>query len=362
VDFLDLYQRLQRVWVLRRSSEPPVAIRQALTGPKRMVVCVGNDPRLPPLVFPALRLLREHYQSARLLLVAGPASASAFRREQIADKTMVLQERTGLGLLREVRRLGGEIARLDPDLLLLLEAEPTPAFLALAHESRVPLRIGFGRGEYQPYLNFEVAPPGDVTYLAQALLRLAGALTGRFVHFLDGDYRWRVTDSEARRAERLIHFWQPRSEQPLFAIEPGRESEGKAPDLEKYGAVAKALARAYGARILVLAPPEDRPVAEELVRRLAGLDPYRAQTDDMAQAIAFLSRVDLLVTSNTPLFHYGVALGVPVVGLFPERVEPWLVPPADTAAVILPLHKEITEERFLDSVDTLATAAEGSTS
>ena len=183
---------------------------------------------------------------------------------------------------------------------------------------------------------------------------MVGAVTGRFVDFLDEEVRWKVSEADARRAERLIHFWQPRSDRLLVAIEPGGEEPGREPEMEKYVAVARLLARAYEARILIVAPPEERARAEELERRLDFLEPYRAPADDITQAIAFLSRSDLVVASNTPLFHYSVAAGVPTVGLFPETVHPRFLPPTGAPAVIVPSREKITEEGFLRAVETLA--------
>ncbi|MFH1680505.1 MAG: glycosyltransferase family 9 protein [Candidatus Eisenbacteria bacterium] len=359
MNLLDLYLRFQRDWVSRRSPSSPVAVRAALASPKRIAVCVRGDPRLPPAALPSLRLLRERFPDARLLLAAGPANAPVFRREKAADRTLILRPSTGVGLVREVRRAGKEIAELKPDFLLLLDPGPDPALLALAHASQVPLRIGFGRGDHSPFLNFEVAPPGGDQYLAGSLLALTGAITGRFVDFLDDSVRWRVPEPDARRADRLIHFWQPRAEELIVALEPAGIG-GREPDIEKYAAVARLLARSYRARILIVTEPENRPAGEELERRLAFLEPYRAPVDEHAQVVAFLSRADLAVCTNTPLFHYAVALGVPAVGLFPENVEPWYRPPAGAAAAVLPLQKEITEERFLAAVDGLGALVAGS--
>lgn len=358
MDLLGLYLKYQREWVARRDPANPVAIPKTLIGPRRLVACLGPDTRLPPLVLPAVRLLRRRYENAKLCIVTGAANTAALRRERIADKALVFQQKKGSGQVQEIRRIGKEVARLEADILFLFDGEPDSRLLALAHESRVPLRVGFGSGEHQPFLNFEVEPPRGAPYLAQALLDLVGAVTGRFLDFLDDDVRGRVSEADAKRAERLVHFWQPRSERLLVAVEPGAE-EGKAPDLAKFVAVARLLSKAFGARVMIVADPEHRPEAEELERRLAFLEPYRAQTDDLPQAVAFISRADLVVAANTPLFHYAVTLGVPALGLFPDDAPPWLLPPPGTAARTLPIQKEITEEQFLKTVDELGAEVTG---
>lgn len=352
MDFLDLYIRYRRARAWRKPGDR-IAIRETLRNPKRIVVCLGGDDRLPPVVMPAVRLLRKHHSDAEVAVVTGPSNVAVFRRERIVDKAIVLNWKRGSGQIGEIQRVGKEIEQLNPEFLILLAPEPDPVLLALAEASGSSLRFGFGRGEHAPFLNFEVTPPSGEQYLAPSLLRMIGALTGRFHDFLDEEVRWRVPEPDAKRAERLIHFWQPRLENLLVAIEPGREKAGAEPDLDKYTAVARLLAREYKARIMIVAAPEDRPIAEELESRLETLNPYRAQIDDLAQAISFFSRADLGVSSNTPLFHYGVALGIPMIGLFPDGVDPCLMPPARSATAILPLHKELTEEHFIKAMDSL---------
>ena len=359
MSLLNLYLRYQKDWVGRRQPAPPIAIRDTLLSPKRIAVCVGGDPRLPPLTLPAIRLLRSRFDDARFLIAAGPENITAFRRERIADKAIVLHRKKGSGMVSEIQKAGKEMAKLEPDLLLVLDGQPSPELLALAHSSRVPLRIGFGEGESYPFLNFEVVPPKKKPYLAQSLLDMVGAITGRFVDFLDDAVRWKIPEGDARRAERLIHFWQPRSDDLLVALEPAGV-DGREPDIAKYASAARLLAKAYGARIMIVTGPEGKPAAEELERRLAFLEPYRAQADDLPQAVAFISRADLAVCTNTPLFHYAVALGVPTLGLFPEKADPWLVPPEGTAARTLPLQREIREEQFLSAVDALGAQVGGS--
>ncbi|MFH1276997.1 MAG: glycosyltransferase family 9 protein [Candidatus Eisenbacteria bacterium] len=358
MDLVGLYLKYQRDWVARRAPAPPMSIPKTLIGPRRLVACLGADPRLPPLVLPAMRLLRDRYENARLCVVTGADNTAALRRERIADKALVLQEKKGSGRVSEIRRLGKEVAKLEPDILFVFDGESDPRLLAVAHESKTPLRVGFGVGEHHPFLNFEVAPPRETTYLAQALLDLVGAVTGRFLDFLDDPVRGRVSEADAKRAERLVHFWQPRSERLLVAVEPGTE-EGKEPDLAKFVAVARLLSKAFGARVMIVAGPERRGAAEELERRLAFLEPYRAQTDDLPQAVAFVSRADLMVSANTPLFHYAVTLGVPTLGLFSDDTPSWLIPSAGTAARILPIRKEITEDQFLKVVDELGAEVTG---
>ncbi len=349
---LDLFLRYQKT-SKRFAAAEPVAFHDILSDPKRVVACLSDDTRIPPLVLPSLRLLRDIYPEIRILLVTGPANAEALRRERIADKTMVLQRKRGTKQVSEVRRLAKEVSQLDPRVLLLFDPSDDPALKALAYACNAPLRIGFGTGENFPFLNFQVAPPREDTYIADSLLKIIGSMTGQFVDFLDDRVRLQVPESDARKAERLLHFWKPRSDKLLFAIQPGTSRTGHPPNLEKTAAVARLLTRAYEARIMILSQPEEREWASELESKLVSIEPYRAPAEDFSQTVAFLSRADLLISPNSPLFHYAVAIGVPVVGLFRENCKPWWIPPSEARATLLPIQKEITEEQFLTAVDSV---------
>lgn len=358
---IDLFLRYQKTRKSFGSSEP-VAFHDLLANPKRVIACLSDDLRMPPLVLPALRLIRDIHPDIRILLVSGSANIETLRLERIADKLMVLHRRKGTKQVSEIQRLAKEIEPLDPNILLLFDPSDDPTLKALAFACNAPLRAGFGAGENYPFLNYQVAPPREGTYIADSLLKIIGSITGQFVDFLDDRVRLQVPEGDARKAERLLHFWKPRSDKLLFAIQPGPDREGHPPDLEKHAAVVKLLTRAYDARIMILSPPEERVWGEELERKLISIEPYRAPAEDMAQTIAFLSRADLLISPNTPLFHYAVAIGVPVVGLFHDKSEPWWTPPAGVRATILPIGKEITEERFLNAVDDIGSAGRSSES
>ncbi len=358
---LDLYRKYQRV-TGQGLDEEPIAFHEKLKDPQRVAVFLSSDSRIPPLVIPALRLLREQHPKIRILLVTGAGNAAALRRADVADKILIIQERKGTKQIGEIRRLAKEIGRHDANLLLVFDPRSDSVLEALGCACHIPLRVGFGEGEKYPFLNFQVAPPAEGSYLADALLKMIGSLTGEFVDFLDDRVRLRVAEPDARKAERLLHFWQPRSDKLLFAIQPACDSGQKSPDFDKFAVVAKLLTRAYDCRTMILTPPEEKMWGEELERRLASIEPYLAPTEDAAHAVAFASRADLLITANTPLFHYAVSIGVPTIGLFAEETEPWWTPPDGVRATILPLHREITEERFLAAVDEVGGEAGGESS
>lgn len=353
---LDLYLRYQRA--VRGDRNETVSFRKQLENPRRVTVLIPGDDRMPAVVVPALRLLRAHHPDVRIVLVAGPDNIDAIRKEKMADKSIVFHRKRGTTQIGEIKRVAKEVAKLDPELLLLFDPEHEPSLLALAEATGTPLRVGFGDGDRYPYLNFQLAPPEQDLYLADAFLKLVGAITGEFVDFLDDRVRLRIPEADVTRATRLLHFWQPKSDKLLFAIEP--PAGARDADIQKYAGMARLLVKAYDARIMVLTEPSEKTAGEALEQRLGAVEPYRAPVEGMHESIAFLSRVDLFVGPNAPLFHHAVAMGTPAVGLFTESDAAWWYPPNDIRARALDLGRKMTEETFLKAVQQVGSPEDAS--
>ena len=79
-----------------------------------------------------------------------------------------------------------------------------------------------------------------------------------------------------------------------------------------------------GGTALVLGGPDDRPVAEEVLR-LSGGAAIDGGVHEVLDFAAIVGSLDALVTGDTLALHIAVALGVPVVALFgpsaPQEIE-----------------------------------------
>jgi ADP-heptose:LPS heptosyltransferase len=125
-------------------------------------------------------------------------------------------------------------------------------------------------------------------------------------------------DTDALFAVRLVG----RSARPLVGIHAGGGRESKQWHLDRFAAVAQRLAQARHATIVLTGSDADRPMVEEVRRRLGVTPVIPAVGFGLTELAAVLARLDVLVTSDTGPMHLASAMGTPVVALFgPSHVE-----------------------------------------
>jgi heptosyltransferase-1 len=121
---------------------------------------------------------------------------------------------------------------------------------------------------------------------------------------------WLPVDPEAAAwAEALLPAGGPR----VVLINPGAGWGAKRWPLERYGAVAAALASG-GCRVLVNAGPGEQPLVDAIQQAAGGAVTPVACT--LAQLIALTRRIDLAIAGDTGPLHLACALGRPVVGIY----------------------------------------------
>jgi heptosyltransferase I len=121
------------------------------------------------------------------------------------------------------------------------------------------------------------------------------------------------------------------NQRPIVLLSPGAGWGAKRWPADRYGAVARKLAQ-QGCMVLVNAGPEERSIAEEVVRTSGGVAqaPEFGSEFTLERLIALTRRVSLVIAGDTGPLHLACALDKPVVGIFgptdPARNGPFGVP------------------------------------
>jgi len=80
----------------------------------------------------------------------------------------------------------------------------------------------------------------------------------------------------------------------------------------------------HGARIVLLGAGEERPVSDEVARRMAAPPIVLTGETSLRQALAIISMCGLWVGNDGGLLHAAVALGPSTVGIFgPTKADRW---------------------------------------
>lgn len=208
---------------------------------------------------------------------------------------------------------------------LVVNFEPDIRSNFLAWLSGAPRRVGYWSGGGGAWLTdaLEYAPAAHVSENARVLVARAAGRDAT------AQSRARITpeleppaDARARAAERLGP-----ARGPLIGVHVTGGRESKQWHLDRFAAVARELAAARGATIVLTGSDADRPMVDVVKRDLASVRVIDATGGmDVPALAALLARLDLFITSDTGPMHLAAAMGTPVVALFgpshPERYGP----------------------------------------
>jgi heptosyltransferase-2 len=263
------------------------------------------------LTTPLLGEIRRRFPEARVSVLATPRAAPILEGHPAVDRVLVDDKRgrdRGLGgVLAAAARLAG--CRFDT-VLSPHKSLRTALCLRLA---RIPRRIGFRESRGWFLFTDTVRRDRDRHDVERnlCLLRAFGIEPEECERRLE----LAVSPGAAAAAERLLAEVAPGAG-PLHGIAPGSVWATKRWRAAGFAEVARRLVEEHGGRALVLGGPEDRTLAEEIVRRSGGKAADLAGRTDLPALVAVIARLDCLVTNDSAPLHIGSALGVPRVAVF----------------------------------------------
>lgn len=303
-------------------------------GPGARVLLLASDD-LTDLLFamPLVERVHEQVEGAQIgLLCDERTSHLALSSDRFQDVIVVEAEqvRAQTPARRGLERMLAE----EPwHVAILLGGSPDPARDELAFHSGATLRMGPGHPRAYPHLNCEVRPPASERYPYER-----AAVWGRLLGLqLDAaPLRWTLDEKRRRQMQQLVHFNKPRKEQRLIAVDPGLGKNGARVGAENLAHIVNHLTRTIDSRAMILTADPD-PAAGAVLR--AGLhgDPLDLPRPTLLETVLLLAQAQLVVSGNTDLLHFAVAMGVPALAIFtPDDGPGWLPSRAERLSVLRP--------------------------
>lgn len=272
------------------------------------------------MTIPALRQLRSLFPKAHITLATRSGAKGLFSGAEFLDDVLV-HEGTGLRSVvqqvREWRKRSFDIAVLLPNSL------ETALVASLA---RVPFRIGYATDGRQSLLTHPLALPEwrssrhEVFYYLNIVAQLEW-LTRQEQTFLntqpDGSLAVSVGRKTAARDFLRAQGVAMAAGRALVALCPGSiNSRAKRWPAERYAALADRLIDDFGADVLLIGSPAETEVSREVVGKMHNQPHVLTGQTDLAQLVAVLSLVDLLITNDTGPAHIASALSRPTLVIF----------------------------------------------
>jgi len=198
------------------------------------------------------------------------------------------------------------------DVVFLLGKEFSLARSLLALATRARVRVGFTTQHTYPFLNCEIRPGDGLRYEGPRALGFLGALGLSPGGAIPG---WALPETDARWASQMIHFRKPEKDTRLIAVDPGiGKGEHRLVDRSLAYMVDKISDR-YPSRVLVMSNNLDAKGLERF-RGMLNSDLLDLKPKNVKEALALLSRSDLVLAGNTDFFHFAVNMRLPTLGFF----------------------------------------------
>ncbi len=307
-------QRLQTSWKFSPEDYPV----------QRLLVRAPNWVGDAVMSLPVLAGLQKLFPQANLTVLAARRVAALF--QNLPGVTEVVPYPVGRGKWRVLWDLRG---RFDLALALPNSLESALGLWLVG----VPVRVGYAADARRPLLNLAVAGRRSLNGLHQVYyyLGLLRAL-GEIDNFTPPTLYLR--DLEVAVAGQMLADAAP-GDGPLVGLSPGAAyGPAKRWPPEQFAALGRELVKEFGARLVLLGGREEAPVAR-LVQEQVGLPVLNlVGKTDLRQALAVLSRLQLLITNDSGLMHAAAALQVPLVALF-GSTDPQATGPFGALATVL---------------------------
>jgi lipopolysaccharide heptosyltransferase II len=288
------------------------ALKQRGNNLSRVVVRGTNWVGDAVMTVPALRQLRQFLPNAHITLAMRPWSKGLFAEADFIDELLVIDQKR-LEQIRIWKRHEFDLA------LLFTNSFESAAVAALA---RVPFRIGY-KTQARGWLLTNAVPLPDwrdsrheVYYYLNLVTNLARELNLPLKE-TPPQATLRVSSSAQKEARRILAANGVVGPKPIIALCPGSiNSRAKRWPAESFAALADRLSQELEANVLLIGSNDELDVSLTVARKMITDPVMLTGKTDLAQVVAILNEVDLLITNDTGPAHIASALDRPVLVIF----------------------------------------------
>jgi len=288
---------------------------------------IGNESRvlivdsgdLTELLFfaPIINLLKSRFPGMRMTVLVREGNGELIRTmDQINE--MISYEREHLSLLSTTYfSLLKRLKSREFNVVFLLGREFSFARSLLAVMSKARLRVGFAQEFTYPFINCELRLTSNQQYESQ---RAVGFLSALGMCSDDSLAGWLLPDQDVRWGNQMIHFRKPDPKEKLIVVDPGVGKGDHRLSEQAFAQLVSQVASRYPSKVLVVSNNLDQKGLDRFKSSL-NVDLIDLVPKNVKEALALLSRADLLLSGNTDFFHFSVGMRLPTIGFFTRHDE-----------------------------------------
>jgi heptosyltransferase-2 len=278
---------------------------------------------------PVLHRLRKQFPQSSIAVLAKPWVSAVFGSSPDVDEVILYQNPGPHQGMRGMRRLAQGIKARGFDTVIHFPHSFESAWISFI--SRIPRRIGYaseGRGillTHRLTLSRALKAEHQVPFFFHLLEPLG---IKERPHPEKNPLEMTISAKDRLKAEIRLQDLNIFPEDQLIGLAPGAVyGSAKCWPLERFGALAEALIKSRGAKVLLLGTGVDTLAGsgQEVVPG-PGFFNLLDRTD-LGEALALIQKCRLVICNDSGLMHAAVALRVPLVALFGPtnraRTGPW---------------------------------------
>jgi heptosyltransferase III len=267
------------------------------------------------LTLPLISLLRKRFPDAWIAMLLREYPAGIVQGHLQLDE-IILSERNGTAI--PTGEMSGVLREKKFDTAVIVH--PTPGLAWMILKAGIPERIGTGYRWYSFLFNKKVyehrkdAKRHELEYNV-GLLKDLGCV-------LDGDPEFGITipQEAEEKINSLLHSMGVDEGREIVVMHPGTGGSAREWPAEYFGILAATLQKERDAQIIVTgAKGEERKVAAVLIETKGTAIPLVGVLS-LKELAAVIRRASLFVSNSTGPLHIAVAVGTPVLGMFPQKV------------------------------------------
>jgi len=261
------------------------------------------------LAIPAMKAVRAHFTQAEITLLVRPWVAGLFTSAPFIDK--VWSESRPSSLLDWIR-ITREIRTRRFNLALLFPNSFESALMTFL--GRVPQRVGYATDGRTWMLTNAIAPSAKARHQVHYYLDIVRTLS---VKAEQPSIAIEATNEERAAARTLLASEGIPPEAPFLVVNPGAAyGSAKRWAEDRFAEVADVLAREMGLQVAIVGSGAERPIAEQIRKRMKSRTAILNGKTTLETLIGVLAESTLIITNDSGPMHIAAALGVPTVAVF----------------------------------------------
>ena len=280
---------------------------------------------------PALREVRRLFPSARITLHTRGWAQGIFEDTDFIDEILAIEP--GESKIRDILGQAKILKEIDFDLAVLFPNSFESALVAKL--GKIPERFGYAKEGRSVFLTNAIEIPEwknnrhEVFYYLNLVAEIEKIYYGTQT-VLNNEPRFDLHVSEERRVDgqKLLRRNAVDSTKKIVALGVGStNSRAKRWQTESYARLNDRLQNELNVNVVLVGAKDELDVSNKVFEKSKSKPTILTGKTDLAEAVAILSEIDLLVSNDMGLAHIASAVGTKTLVIFgptnPKTTQPW---------------------------------------